>query len=174
MLIRGWASSVLGTKILSDAYPTVMKTSHKLAFLSVLLLSTLTLAAQSKPNLTGSWELNPEKSDLGGAPLSKLTVQVDHKDPVLKYTATGNAGGEDFSESEAISTDGKPTKDSRGATVTAHWDGKALVIETTSPDGATSDVSRLAVSPDGKTMTRDYDRKGAEGPQKRHEIYEKK
>src|SRR5262252_621933 len=96
MLIRGWASSVLGTKILSDAYPTVMKTSHQLAFLSVLLLSTLTLAAQSKPNLTGSWELNPEKSDLGGAPLSKLTVQVDHKDPVLKYTATGNAGGEDF------------------------------------------------------------------------------
>jgi hypothetical protein len=151
-----------------------MKTPHQLAFLFALLLSTLTLAAQSKPNLTGTWELNAEKSDLGGAPLSKLKVQVDHKDPVLKYTATGNAGGEDFSESEELSTDGKATKDSRGATVTAHWDGKILVIETTSPDGATSDASRLVVSADGKTMTRDYDRKGAEGPQRRHEIYEKK
>jgi hypothetical protein len=151
-----------------------MKTSHKLASLFALALSTLTLAAQSKPNLTGTWELNTDNSDLGGAPISKLTVQVEHNNPVLKYTATGNAGGEDFSESETISTDGKPTKDSRGATVTAHWDGKALVIETTSPDGATSDSSRLVLSADAKTMSRDYDRKGAEGPQKRHEIYEKK
>jgi len=151
-----------------------MKTSHILAFLVALTLSTLTLTAQSKPNLTGTWELNAQKSDLGGVPLSKLTVQVEHKDPVLKYTATGNAGGEDFSESETISTDGKPTTDSRGAKVVAHWDASTLVIETTSPDGATSDSSRLAVSADGKTMTRDYDRKGAEGAQKRHEIYDKK
>ena len=151
-----------------------MKTFHILASLVALTLTTLTLNAQSKPNLTGTWELNAEKSDLGGAPLSKLTVQVDHKDPVLKYTATGNAGGEDFSESETISTNGKPTTDSRGAKVTAHWDGNTLVIETTSPDGATSDSSRLAVAADGRTMTRDYDRKGAEGSQKRHEVYDEK
>jgi hypothetical protein len=87
-----------------------MKTSHKLAFLFALVPSTLTLAAQSRPNLTCTWELNTDKSDLRGTPIGKLTMQVEHNDPVLKYTATGNAGSEDFSAGETISTDEKPIK----------------------------------------------------------------
>jgi hypothetical protein len=151
-----------------------MRTARKLTTLSALVLCTLTLAAQSKPNLSGTWILNVDKSDLGGAPITKLTVQVDHKDPVLKYTATGNAGGEDFNESETLSTDGKATTDSRGAQVTAHWEGKTLIINSVGPDGRSTNSSRLVLSADGKTMTRDYESKGDEGPQKRHEIFEKK
>jgi len=142
-----------------------------------LLLSTLVLAtsalAETTPNFTGAWKLDVAKSDLGGAPIAELTVDITHKNEVFKYTATGVAGGENFVESEAITTDGKPSQDSRGATVTAHWDGQALMIESTSADGTPRDASRLVLSPDGKVITRDYVRKSEDDPQKRHEIYHK-
>ena len=138
----------------------------------MVLVSAFMLAADSKPNFTGTWELNLQKSDLGGVPITKLVVQVEHKDPVLKYTATGTAGGEDFTEVENLSTDGKPTANSQG-TVKAYWDGTILVVETTGPDGQPVDASRLALSPDGKTMTREYERKTAD-PQKRHDVYDKR
>ena len=165
---------ILWNKLLRLNVTCTMKTHKLLAPVFALVISSLPLVAQSKPNFSGTWELNTEKSDLGGAPISKLTVQVEHKDPVLKYTATGNAGGEDFSESQTISTDGKPTTDSRGAQVKAHWQGATLIIESTGPEAGASDSSRLTLSADGKTMTRDDDRTGNEGPQKRHELYNKK
>jgi hypothetical protein len=133
----------------------------------------ITLSAQTKPDFTGLWKLNVSKSDLGGAPIAELVVQVDHKDPVFKYTAKGSAGGEAFEETETILTDGNPTQDSRGATVTAHWDGPTLVFESTGADGNALDASRLRLSTDRKTITRDYERKSADEPQKRHEIFEK-
>lgn len=55
------------------------------------------------------------KSDIGDSPVTKLQLQVEHRDPVLKYTASGNAGGEEFTEAETLNTNGKPTTDSRGA-----------------------------------------------------------
>jgi hypothetical protein len=111
---------------------------------------------------------------LDGAPISKLEVQVEHKEPVLKYTATGTAGGEDFKEDQTLTTDGKPATDARGDEMTAHWEGAALIIETTGAGGKALDVTRLTLSADGKTMMREYERKAADAPQKRHEIYEKR
>ncbi len=137
-----------------------------------VVLFSAAVSAETKPNFSGVWKLNVEKSDLGGAPITQLIVQVDHKDPLFKYTAKGTAGEENFEETESINTDGKPTQDSRGATVTAHWDGSILIIESTGADGNALDGSRLALSADGKTITRDYVRKSDE-PQTRHEVFEK-
>jgi hypothetical protein len=143
--------------------------------LTALLLSTLfaaaVLAAPSKPNFTGSWELNTQKSDLGGAPITRISVQIDHKDPAFKYTAKGTVNGEEFEESGTIMTDGTPTQDSRGATVKGHWDGATLVVESTSADGSLLDEARMSLSSDGKTIVRDYENKS--DPQKRHEIWDK-
>jgi hypothetical protein len=139
-----------------------------------MLLSALAFSVETKPNFSGTWELNTSKSDLGGTPITKLVVRVEHKDPALKYTATGTAAGEDFHEVETLSTDGKPTTDSRGAQVTAHWEGATLVIESTGSQGRALDSTRLALSSDGKKMTREYERKSSDDPQKRHEIYERR
>lgn len=136
------------------------------------LLAAVALAAAAKPNFSGDWELNIAKSDLGGAPITKLAVHVDHKDPVLKYTASGVADGQDFEESETLSTDGTPTHDSRGATVKTHWDGATLVIESTDQTGQLLDRSRLKLSVDGKNILRDYERSGDQ--QTRREIYDKR
>jgi hypothetical protein len=138
-----------------------------------LSLGAIAFSADNKPNLSGSWELNVPKSDLGGAPITKLAVQIDHKDPVLKYIATAVVNGQEFTEAETVSTDGTAATDSRGGHVKAGWDSATLVIETSDDQGQPLDAARMTLSDDGKTMTRDYERKSANDTQKRHEIYEK-
>ncbi len=148
-----------------------MNTQHKVFLIAMTVLSALALSAQSKPNFSGNWELNVAKSDLGGAPISKLVVQMDHKGPTLKYTAEATVNGERSTESGTIDTDGKVTSDSRGGQVKAHWEGATLVVLTTDSAGNALDTARMALSSDGKAMTRDYDRQTDQ--QKRHEVYDK-
>src|SRR5580704_814655 len=148
-----------------------MKTRKKLLFIATMFLSALTLAAQSRPNFSGNWELNVAKSDLGGAPISKLEVQMDHKGPILKYTASATVNGDVFTESGTIDTDGNPTPSSHGGQVKAHWEAATLVVVTSDTDGRVLDTARMAISGDGTGMTRDYERPSDQ--QKRHEVYDK-
>ena len=152
-----------------------MKTLTKLFlyFGLLLLFGSTVLSAQTKPDFTGAWKLNVEKSVLGGAPIARLMVQIDHKDPVFKYIAKGTAGGQDFEETESITTDNKPGRDAQGAVATAHWEGATLVSDAIGADGNPLYEVRFTLSEDGKIATRDFVRKSADDPQKRHEIYEK-
>jgi len=148
-----------------------MSVFGKLVLLAVVLVP-LALFAAPKPDFTGTWKLNLDESDLGGAPITALTVQIRHKDPEFKYTAKATVDGQDFDESETFTTDGKPGRDSRGGTMTAHWDGAVLVSDDTGPDGNLAYTSRMTLSEDGKTCTRDYVPADDQTP-KRHEVYEK-
>jgi len=150
-----------------------MRTLRKLFVFAALAAGAVALAADTKPDFTGTWKLNVDKSDLGGAPITALVVTVDHKEPVFKLTAKGTAGGEDFEETESFTTDGKPSEDSHGGTVKCQWEGATLAIEGTTPDGTPFEHARLSISADGKTVTRDAVQKTDEGEQKRHEIYDK-
>jgi hypothetical protein len=149
-----------------------MKTRSVLLTVVIIVAATLAYGG-NKPNFSGEWKLDLAKSDLGGAPIDNLVVRVEHRDPVLTYTVKGSASGEQFEETESITTDGKPGRDSRGATLVAHWDGDWLVLEATDGDGKVIYISRVTVTPDGKTMTRVFERKSADDPQTRHEVYEK-
>jgi hypothetical protein len=148
-----------------------MKKICRLSFLLTILLAAGTLLAEDHPNFTGKWKLNVQRSETGGSGLTELVVDVDHKEPVFKYTAKGMAGGQQFEQSESFTTDGKPSQDSQGLTVTASWDGPALVAVGTAGDGSMVYLSRLTLSDDGKTITRVFTQK--DDPQQRHEIYEK-
>lgn len=150
-----------------------MNTLTKLSVFLALTLSTAFVSAQAKPNFTGAWILNAAKSDLDGAPITRLSVQIDHNDPILKYTAKGTADGQDFEETETLTTDGKPGHDSRGAVITTHWDGAALVSVATTEDGHPFYEMRMTLAADGKSCTRDFLRTSPDDPQKRHEIYDK-
>lgn len=145
----------------------------KFSLFLALILAAALASAQSKPNFTGTWVLNSSKSDLGGAPVTKISVQIDHHDPILKYTAKGTADGQDFEETETITTDGKPGHDSRGAAITTHWEGDMLVSVATTDDGHPLYESRMTIAADGKRCTRDFLRTSPDDPQKRHEIYDK-
>lgn len=151
-----------------------MNNSRNLFFSTLLTLGlAIGLSAQSKPNFTGTWKLNVAKSNLGGAPIDSLTVVVDHKEPVFTYTAKAIVNGQEFDETATVQTDGTPGKDAQGANIVCHWDGAVLVTEGTAADGTALYQSRMSLSAEGKTVTRDYERKGDQEPQKRHEIYDK-
>jgi hypothetical protein len=150
-----------------------MNHPSKLLLPLLILAPAVILSARTKPNFTGIWKLNVAKSDLGSAPIQALVVEVDHNEPVFRYVAKGLAGGQQFEEQEALTTDGKPGQDSRGATVTTKWDGDALVTQATGGDGSPLYESRISMSADGKTITRVFVRKSADDPQTRRELYEK-
>jgi hypothetical protein len=150
-----------------------MNTLTKLILFLSMIFAAAVLSAESKPNFTGTWKLNLAKSDMGGAPVEALTVEVDHHDPVFKYTAKGSASGQAFEETESLTTDGKPGQDSKGATVTTRWEGESLVSEAIGGDGNVMYVTRLSMSEDGKTVKRVFERKSADDPQTRRETYDK-
>jgi hypothetical protein len=148
-----------------------MNVARRLLLLAVVV-APVALFAASKPDFTGTWKLNVDESDLGGAPLTAVVVRIQHKDPEFTYAAKATVNGQDFDESETFTIDGKPRKDSRGGTMTAHWEGAVLVSDITGPDGNPAYTSRMTLSEDGKTCTRDYVPADDQTP-KRHEIYEK-
>jgi hypothetical protein len=146
-----------------------MNPSRRLSFVLPVLFSSVMLVAQSHPNFSGTWKLNVAKSETTG--VTELVVDVDHKDPTLKYVVRGVAGGQAFEEKEALTTDGKPSRDSQGVNVEANWDRADLVVVGTADDKSMVYLVRLSLSDDGKTMTRLFTQK--EDPEQRHEIYEK-
>lgn len=148
-----------------------MKNTYRLFFVFTLLFAAVALLAEDHPNFTGKWKLNIQRSETGGSGLTELIVDVDHKDPVFKYTVKGSAGGQQFEESESFTTDGKPSRDSHGLLVTTSWDGPSLVAVGTADDGSMVYLSKLTLSDDGKTITRVFTQK--DDSQQRHEIYEK-
>jgi len=148
-----------------------MNKTYRLFLLLTMLFAAAVLFAEDHPNFTGKWKLNVQRSETSSSGVTELTIDVDHKDPVFKYTVKGMAGGQQIQESESFTTDGKPSQGSQGITVAASWDGPALVAVGTAGDGSMVFVSRLTLSEDGKTITRVYTQK--DDPQQHHEIYEK-
>jgi hypothetical protein len=133
--------------------------------------------SQAKPNLTGTWKLNPQKSDFGGdSGPDSLVVKVDHKNDILKYTASGSVNGQDFVEEVEIAIDGKehPAPNGMPGTMMMKWDGPAIAFELKMDDGTVLQKGRVQLSSDGKVMTRNVQGKGPDGgDMKRTEVYEK-
>jgi len=117
-------------------------------------LCTFIVAAQTKPNLTGTWKMNSSKSKFVNNGPSMITIKFDQKDSSftelltitedngehkadLKYTAGG----------EEITTQ----IEDQSFQITAKWEGETLVIEMKS--GHNLMVRRITISSDGKTMT---------------------
>jgi len=91
---------------------------HLLKAVLVILAAAVPGYTQSdKPNLTGTWKLNTEKSDTGGQHVQDLIVKIEHKDPMFRYTAAGSAEGNNFEESAELSIGGKETTASNGLLV---------------------------------------------------------
>lgn len=125
----------------------------------LLAAATLTAFAE-KPNFTGDWTLNADKSNLGPMPPpSSMTLKVDHHDPSLTATQTvvGGAQGDQTSTLK-VTTDGKETtNDMMGqpAKTTAKWDGDALVIDIGMEVQGTEIklTQKYSLASDGKTLT---------------------
>jgi hypothetical protein len=114
-------------------------------------LCALTAMAQARPNFTGTWKLNQQKSK--DSDVVTLTIEFNQKDNNLTEAFNTGQGGE-FEAKYTI--DGKESEVSTGdATIkaTAKWDGDALVIDWRGPEEGRYFVRKLTLSADGKTMT---------------------
>ena len=153
-----------------------------LVALSVIAIGVGICAAadQSPQNITGTWNLNVNKSSWGKKlkPQSS-TVHIEHNEPALKYSGTVvNATGEpntNFEFEGAI--DGKPypvkTPSGDGTRVYKRVDAHTVTAETKSNDGKFVETARNTVSKDGKVLTRKIQVKGPQGNSSWTEVYEK-
>jgi hypothetical protein len=89
--------------------------SKAISAIVVLGVLATSLAAQSKPNFSGSWKLNIAKSDFGVLPPSNgRTDVIDHQDPSLKDTVSDDAAQGQQNYTLAMTTDGKEATNNPG------------------------------------------------------------
>ena len=134
-----------------------MKTFLKYALAVMVLACT---ARADKPNFTGEWSLNAEKSNLGPMPPpTSMTRKVDHTDPAFTMTqATVGSPQGDQTFTLKCTTDGKEsTNEMMGAAAktTAKWEGDALVISMKIDFQGTEInlTEKWTLASDGKTLT---------------------
>jgi len=105
-------------------------------FAGLACAAALTVApamAAGKPDFSGDWKLNIDKSNFGPMPPpNSQTRNIDHKDPVLKMVTKQSGAEGDNTISATYSTDGTESKnDFMGNPVKSivKWDGDVLVID---------------------------------------------
>ena len=134
-----------------------MKTLMKAVF-TIAAFASLGIAAD-KPNFTGSWKLDPDKSTFGPIPPpSSMTRKIDHTDPALNLTEDRSGPQGDQTLVFKYSTDGKETTNElmgNPVKATAVWDGGSLVINMKADFGGNEIklTDKWTLSDDGKTLT---------------------
>jgi len=126
-----------------------------------LLLCCLTVVAADKPDFSGNWKLNVDKSDFGPMPKpEKADYTIVHKDPEMnvKSVAVGSMG--EMTNEVKILTDGTEfTNTVRGQEVkgTAKWDGKTLVVtqKLEIQGTAITFIQKWTLSDDGKSIVQE-------------------
>ncbi len=122
----------------------------------LFLAAALTLVAADKPDLSGKWVLNVQKSSFGKrpAPIS-MDLQVERKGDGFhsKLTSTDGTGNGAVTEGDWF-LDGKVhTVPGEKWTQMSKWDGNVLVAENKSAEDAFEEHLRLTACVDGKHAT---------------------
>jgi hypothetical protein len=130
-----------------------------LSTLFVIAAAANMAMAADKPDFSGNWKMDVDKSAFGPMPApTSMTRQIDHKDPVLSVVTSSTGPQGDQNVTFKYSTDGKETTNSmmgNDVKSKAAWEGKTLVISSLLSVGG-ADVKltqKWALSDDGKTLT---------------------
>ncbi len=131
-------------------------------------------------NLSGTWNLNVEKSTWGAAtkPVSVIIV-ISHNEPNLEYHGTviyANEDAREFSYSGAINDKSYAMSRSFGdGSLTMHRvDPWTIDSVFRTEDGANIETARTTVSRDGKTLTRRLRLQSPDGAKTWTEIYDRR
>ncbi len=101
--------------------------------LFVIVAATGMVMAADKPDFSGDWKMDADKSAFGPMPPpTSMTCKIDHKDPDLSIVQTQSGGPQgDQVLNFKYSTDGKETTNSlmgNDVKSKAVWEGKTLVV----------------------------------------------
>lgn len=153
-----------------------MKLRNIAAFMitTIVCLCALIAAAQTKPDFTGSWKLNREKSKFERGGPEDLLIKIDHKEPTFaeEWKMTTQNGERSFQAK--YTTDGTESEQEvigRTAKTSAKWEGDALVIEFKAEGGFFK--RKVTLSADGKTITKVITQSGNNGQTEDTVVFEK-
>lgn len=129
----------------------------------ISLFMVYPLDSQQKPDFSGQWTFNKEKSKLGIAELANLekgTVKIEHNDPIFKMYRTFTIDGQDDSISLDLKADGKEietTEDSYKTYSRLSWEGDTLVFVTryVASEGEATNTVKYRLLDNGKTLQAD-------------------
>jgi len=123
-----------------------------LAACSTLALLALPLAAQDRPNLSGTWQFDSSKSELHTVKVGGATWVINEDDNTIQITESEDGATKkiDFK----CTTDGKECKITGAKAKASFWyNGPMLVEMETKGDNVVR--YRMKLSDDGKTLTVD-------------------
>ncbi|MGQ0703296.1 MAG: hypothetical protein ACT4PM_09225, partial [Gemmatimonadales bacterium] len=149
------------------------------------VFAATTATAQAKPNFSGTWKMNMEKSDPmggggggGGGGMGGMMAPITLTQTATELVVERTVG--DQVRKETYYLDGRESTNPgfRGgeSKSKARWEGNALVIETTSMMGENQITTKTVrtLSADGKTMTVESTRPGQGGEMTtRKTVYDK-
>jgi hypothetical protein len=167
-VIRGAVSKSIFNPTFNMEDPMKFRTSAALIAAAIVCLCALTANAQTKPDFSGSWKLNKEKSKFAGdGGPDAILIKIDHKEPALTEDWLLSVQNGERSFQAKYTTDGKETEQEvmgRTAKTSAKWEGDALVIEFKTADNGFF-KRKITLSADGKTMTKIVTQSKGEGNQ---------
>jgi hypothetical protein len=154
---------------------------------SLLMCLQVGWAQAQKPDFSGTWKLDKEKSEVGNEERNGRfrggmfdSLVIEHKDPelIIRRKMTLPSGEERTLESK-YTTDGKDNTNEgfRGMTSKSktHWEGGKLITESTmeTPRGTMETKEVRSLSADGKTMTVETTTKGGPREGTRKLVFDK-
>lgn len=142
------------------------RTSVALMIAAIVCLCISIATAQTKPNFSGTWKMNPQKSKFASGGPDAILIKIDHKEPALTESWSISTPNGERSFEAKYTIGGKEAEQEvmgRTAKTQAKWDGDALVIEWQSEGGMFK--RKITLSADGKTMTKAVTQTRGDGQQ---------
>lgn len=111
----------------------------------------------SKPDFTGTWKFNAERSSLQIPAPDSTTFMVEHREPHFRMSRTHVVGGSSDTFSIELVTDGSEVVQDRGdlqICARLYWEGETLVFESilTRDEGQATNVVRYSLAEHGETF----------------------
>ena len=144
-------------------------------FLTVGLLCVAGMAslAAQKPDFSGTWVLNLDKSRLQiEDKIESGTFTIEHKEPDFRFSRVFVVGGKDDAVSYALTADGREKivkEPGRTTTSRLYWDGDVLVLDEriVLGDGReATNVVRYSLRDEGKSLVAE---EKFRGPRHKHD-----
>jgi len=150
-----------------------------ISIFSCLLLGSVACSAADKPNFSGTWKLNAEKSDFGPMPKpERIDFVLAHRDPELNVKSTAMTQAGEVTNEVTILTDGTEfTNELHGQQIkgTAKWEQKTLVVTQKASMQGTEIVvvTRWTMAEDGKSLTQEVSISTPQGGLKQKAVLDK-
>lgn len=127
------------------------------SWLSVGLLSMFgytIMAAQDRPDLSGTWQLDPAKSEMQLNKVSAMTMVISEQDGKIKINQNEKlADGKERKIAYNCTTDGKECNvEGEPAKASFWYNGAMLVSMETKRNGSNVTRYRMKLSPDSKSL----------------------